>query len=247
MSREDGQLWEEFRRAPTPELKERLVRRYLPLVRYVAGRMAVSPPPGLDFEDLLSFGAMGLLDAIERFDLGRGFCFQTFAVPRIRGAILDELRRYDWISRTGREKLQRLEKTVERFARSQGVPDDEALMEALGMNEKAYRELLEIASRSYVVSLDEVLALEDGDVQREGILEDSAPSPLERMEQQEEVERVLEGLSGLPERERLLVSLYYYEGLTLKEIGAVLGVTESRASQLHGRALALLRARLASE
>ena len=115
------------------------------------------------------------------------------------------------------------------------------------MNEKAYRELLEIASRSYVVSLDEVLALEDGDVQREGILEDSAPSPLERMEQQEEVERVLEGLSGLPERERLLVSLYYYEGLTLKEIGAVLGVTESRASQLHGRALALLRARLASE
>ena len=247
MSREDGQLWEEFRRAPTPELKERLVRRYLPLVRYVAGRMAVSPPPGLDFEDLLSFGAMGLLDAIERFDLGRGFCFQTFAVPRIRGAILDELRRYDWISRTGREKLQRLEKTVERFARSQGVPDDEALMEALGMNEKAYRELLEIASRSYVVSLDEVLALEDGDVQREGILEDSAPSPLERMEQQEEVERVLAGLSGLPERERLLVSLYYYEGLTLKEIGAVLGVTESRASQLHGRALALLRARLASE
>ena len=247
MSREDGQLWEEFRRAPTPELKERLVRRYLPLVRYVAGRMAVSPPPGLDFEDLLSFGAMGLLDAIERFDLGRGFCFQTFAVPRIRGAILDELRRYDWISRTGREKLQRLEKTVEQFARSQGVPDDEALMEALGMNEKAYRELLEIASRSYVVSLDEVLALEDGDVQREGILEDSAPSPLERMEQQEEVERVLEGLSGLPERERLLVSLYYYEGLTLKEIGAVLGVTESRASQLHGRALALLRARLASE
>ena len=107
--------------------------------------------------------------------------------------------------------------------------------------------MLEIASRSYVVSLDEVLALEDGDVQREGILEDSAPSPLERMEQQEEVERVLEGLSGLPERERLLVSLYYYEGLTLKEIGAVLGVTESRASQLHGRALALLRARLASE
>ena len=94
------------------------------------------------------------LDAIERFDLGRGFCFQTFAVPRIRGAILDELRRYDWISRTGREKLQRLEKTVERFDRSQGVPDDEALIEALGMNEKAYRELLEIASRSYVVSLD---------------------------------------------------------------------------------------------
>ena len=131
MSREDGQLWEEFRRAPTPELKERLVRRYLPLVRYVAGRMAVSPPPWLDFEDLLSFGAMGLLDAIERFDLGRGFCFQTFAVPRIRGAILDELRRYDWISRTGREKLQRLEKTVERFARSQGVPDDEALDQAL--------------------------------------------------------------------------------------------------------------------
>ena len=247
MGHEDNQLWEDYRKEPSPELKERLVRRYLPLVRYVAGRMAVSPPPGLDFEDLLSFGAMGLLDAIERFDLDRGFCFQTFAVPRIRGAILDELRRYDWISRTGREKLQKLERTVERFARTQGNPDDETLMDALGMNEKAYKELLEIASRSYVVSLDEVLALEDGDVQREGILEDDAPSPLDRMEQKEEVDRVLAGLSELPERERLLISLYYYEGLTLKEIGGVLGVTESRASQLHGRALALLRERLASQ
>jgi RNA polymerase sigma factor for flagellar operon FliA len=216
-------------------------------VRYVAGRMAVSPPPGLDFEDLLSFGALGLLDAIDRFEPDRGWCFQTFAVPRIRGAILDELRRYDWISRTGREKIARLERATERLSASGSVPDDEALMAELGLDEKGYRELLEIAGRSYVVSLDEVLALEDGDVQREGILQDEAPSPLERVEQLEETERVALALRALPERERLLVTLYYYEGLTLKEIGRILGVTESRVSQLHGRALSLLRARLVAD
>jgi len=242
----DGKLWEEYRTDPTPEAKERLVRRYLPLIRYVAGRMAVSPPPGLDFEDLLSFGAMGLLDAIDRFDPDRGWCFQTFAVPRIRGAILDELRRYDWISRTGREKIARLERAAERLAAEGLPPDDATLRRELGMEEREYRELLEIAGRSYVVSLDEVLALDDGEVQREGILPDESPSAQELIENQEETRRVAEALEGLPERERLLLSLYYYEGLTLKEIGRVLGVTESRVSQLHGRAIALLRARLSA-
>lgn len=237
-------MWEAYRRSPEPRLKDEIVKRYLPLVRYVAGRMSVKPPPGLDFEDILSFGVLGLLDAVERFEPDRGFCFQTFAVPRIRGAILDELRRFDWISRSGREKLQKYERTLEQLAKTRGNTDDASLMNAMDMDEKSYKDLLDIASRSYVVSLDDVLALEDGELQREDTLEDASPSALDVLEQTEEIEQVLLALKRLPERECLLLSLYYYEGLTLKEIGKVLGVTESRVSQLHGRALSLLRAEL---
>lgn len=246
MELENDKLWETYRHSPEPRLKDEIVRRYLPLVRYVAGRMSVKPPPGLDFEDILSFGALGLLDAIERFEPERGFCFQTFAVPRIRGAILDELRRFDWISRSGREKLQKFERTLERLAKTKGSMDDASLMSAMDMDEKSYRDLLDIASRSYVVSLDDVLAVEDGELQREDTLEDGSPSALDLLEQTEETEQVLRALKRLPERECLLLSLYYYEGLTLKEIGKVLGVTESRVSQLHGRALSFLRAELKS-
>ena len=224
--------------------KDELVKRYLPLVRYVASRMSVRFPTGLDFEDILSFGALGLLDAAERFEPERGFSFQTFAVPRIRGAILDELRRFDWISRSGREKLQKFERTLENITKSGGCTDDSAVMSAMDLDEKSYRELLDIASRSYVVSLDDVLALDDGSVQREETISDDSLSAHEILEREEEVDTVVKALQLLPERERLLLSLYYYEGLTLKEIGKVLGVTESRVSQLHGRALSLLRAEL---
>jgi len=206
--------------------------------------MSVKFKAGLDFEDILSFGVLGLLDAVDRFEPERGFCFQTFAVPRIRGAILDELRRFDWISRSGREKLQRFERTLEEIAKTNGSTDDKSLMAAMKMDEQSYRDLLEIASRSYVVSLDDVLALDDGDMQREDTIEDESPSALDIIEQNEEIEAVVEALKKLPERERTLLSLYYYESLTLKEIGLVLGVTESRVSQLHGRALSLLRAEI---
>jgi RNA polymerase sigma factor for flagellar operon FliA len=206
--------------------------------------MSVKFPAGLDFEDILSFGVLGLLDAVDRFEPERGFCFQTFAVPRIRGAILDELRRFDWISRSGREKLQKFERTLENITKTNGSTDDKSLMTAMNMDEQSYKDLLEIASRSYVVSLDDVLALEDGDMQREETIEDENPSALDLIEQTEEAEMVVEALKKLPERERTLLSLYYYEGLTLKEIGLVLGVTESRVSQLHGRALSLLRAEI---
>lgn len=242
MALDNEKLWAEYTKTPTPQLKEEIVKRFLPLVRYVAARMSVKFPSGLDFEDILSFGTLGLLDAIDRFEPGRGFVFQTFAVPRIRGAILDELRRFDWISRSGREKLQKFEKALEDIAKTNGSADDKTLMAAMDMDEKAYKDLLEIASRSYVVSLDDVLALEDGDMQREETIEDDAPSALDLIEQKEEIAQVGDALRRLPERERLLLSLYYYDGLTLKEIGQVLGVTESRVSQLHGRALSLLRA-----
>jgi RNA polymerase sigma factor for flagellar operon FliA len=208
--------------------------------------MSVKFQAGIDFEDILSFGVLGLLDAVDRFEPERGFVFQTFAVPRIRGAILDELRRYDWISRSGREKLQKFERTLEDIAKTKGSTDDKSLMSAMGMDEQSYKDLLEIASRSYVVSLDDVLALDDWDMQREDVVDGDQPSALDMIEQSEETEMIVDALKKLPERERTLLSLYYYEGLTLKEISLVLGVTESRVSQLHGRALSLLRAEIKS-
>ncbi|MDR1133165.1 MAG: FliA/WhiG family RNA polymerase sigma factor [Synergistaceae bacterium] len=243
---DNEKLWAEYMRSREPRLKDEIVKRFLPLVRYVALRMSVKFQVGLDFEDILSFGVLGLLDAVDRFEPERGFVFQTFAVPRIRGAILDELRRYDWISRSGREKLQKFERTLEHIAKTRGSTDDKSLMTAMEMDEQSYKDLLEIASRSYVVSLDDVLALDEGDMQREDVVDDNGLDALEVLERNEERDTVVEALKKIPERERTLLSLYYYEGLTLREIGLVLGVTESRVSQLHGRALSLLRAEIKS-
>lgn len=238
----DAELWEEYVASPTPAGRERLVARYLPLIKYVVGRMTVSPPQGLDYEDLWSFGVFGLLDAVERFDPSKGFSFRTFAVPRIRGAVLDELRKCDWVSRTGREKLQKLNRAVEKVLRDRGRIQDEWVMEEMGVDEKAYREVLELSSRSYVASLDEVMSLEDGDVSLEGILSDGREGASELLEREDELAQVVDAMRELSEREVQVLSLYYYEGLSLKEIGRVLDVTESRVSQIHGHALNALRA-----
>ena len=243
----DAALWEKYVNSPTTACRERIVTRYLPLIKYVMGRMTVSPPQGLDYEDLWSFGVFGLLDAIDRFDPAKGFSFRTFAVPRIRGAVLDELRKCDWVSRTGREKLQRLNRAVEKVLRDRGALRDEWVMQEMGVDERTYYEILELSSRNYMASLDEVLSLEDGDVSLEGILSDGRDGAAELLEREEELEQVVDALRRLPEREAQVLSLYYYEGLTLKEIGRVLGVTESRVSQIHGHALSALRAILEAE
>ena len=237
----DAELWREYGEDPASEHKERIVKRYLPLIKYVVGRMAVSAPSGLDYEDLLSFGVFGLLDAIERFDVSKGFSFQTFAVPRIRGAVLDELRKYDWISRTGREKLQKLNRAIEKVLQDKGRLQDGWLMQEMDVDEKVYKETLELASRSYIVSLDEVISLEDGDVNLQGVLADDEEGIVSLLENQDDLNRIEEALKQLPEREMQVISFYYYEGLTLKEIGHILGVTESRVSQIHGKAIAALR------
>jgi RNA polymerase sigma factor for flagellar operon FliA len=238
----DAGLWREYGEKLTAEHKEKIVKRYLPLIKYVVGRMAVSAPSGLDYEDLLSFGVFGLLDAVNRFDPSKGFSFQTFAVPRIRGAVLDELRKYDWISRTGREKLQKMNKAVEKVLQEKGSLRDEWLMQEMGVDEKSYRETLELQSRSYMVSLDEVVALEEGDVSLRRVLADDDGGVAAALENQDELKSIMDALSKLPEREMQVISFYYYEGLTLKEIGQILGVTESRVSQIHGKAIAGLRA-----
>jgi RNA polymerase sigma factor for flagellar operon FliA len=240
----EAELWREYSGNPTAEYKEKIVKRYLSLIKYVVGRMAVSAPPGLDYEDLLSFGVFGLLDAVDRFDPSKGFSFQTFAVPRIRGAVLDELRKYDWISRAGREKLQKMKRAIETVLQKKGTLRDDWVMQEMGVDEKVYKEILELMSRSYIVSLDEVVAFEDGDASLKGVLADNDEDAATALENRDELQSIMDALSQLPEREMQVISFYYYEGLTLKEISQILGVTESRVSQIHGKAIAGLRALL---
>lgn len=235
------EIWQKYVDTRSEAIKEEIVWLYLPLVRYVVGRMSIVIPPGLSQDDLLSFGAMGLLDAIDRYDPSRGVSFNTFAFSRIRGAILDELRRYDWLSRGARDKIQRLEKAIAEMNEQGLKASEEMLMEKLQMDEKELRWLYELMSRSYVVSLDEVISLDEGDVERSALVPDTSPNPEEYMEAMEDCDTLKGALEKLEEREQLVLSLYYYEGLTFKEIGEVLGVTESRVSQIHGKALAMLK------
>ncbi len=236
---EEKALWEEFSR--TGRGRDELVTRYLPLIKYVVGRMAVTPPAGLDYEDLLSFGVFGLLDAVDKFDPSKGFVFQTYAIPRIRGAILDELRKCDWFSRTGREKVQKLNRAMEKILRDKGELRDEWVMEEMGVDEDEYYEVQDLASRGYITSLDDTTTLDDGEVSVEATLADDREGAAERLDDESDKQQLVEALQELPERERQMLSLYYYEGLTLKEIGQVMGVSESRVSQIHGKGLSMLR------
>ena len=236
---EERALWEEFSR--TGRGRDELVTRYLPLIKYVVGRMAVTPPAGLDYEDLLSFGVFGLLDAVDKFDPSKGFVFQTYAIPRIRGAILDELRKCDWFSRTGREKVQKLNRAMEKILRDKGELRDEWVMEEMGVSEDEYYEVQDLASRGYITSLDDTNTLDDGEVSVEATLADDREGAAERLDDESDKQQLVEALQELPERERQMLSLYYYEGLTLKEIGQVMGVSESRVSQIHGKGLSMLR------
>ena len=236
---DEKRLWEEYSR--TGHGRDELIKRYLPLIKYVVGRMAVTPPSGLDYEDILSFGVFGLIDAVEKFDPSKGFVFQTYAIPRIRGAILDELRKCDWFSRTGREKVQKLNRAMEKILRDKGELRDDWVMQEMGVSEDEYYEVQELASRGYITSLDDTTPLDDGDVSVEATLADERETASDRLDYESEKQQLVEALNELPEREKQMLSLYYYEGLTLKEIGSVLGVSESRVSQIHGKGLSMLR------
>ncbi len=248
MKPEEQQLWDGFiSSGRTGKCRDELIMKYLPLIKYVAGRMAVTPPAGLDYEDILSFGVFGLIDAVDRFEPSKGFVFQTFAIPRIRGSILDELRKYDWYSRTGREKVQKLNRAMEKVFQTEGKFTDDAIRKEMGVSDEEYYEIQELASRGYITSLDDVTPLDDGEVSLESTIADDREGAPERLVYESELQEVADALRELPERECQMLSLYYYEGLTLKEIGKVLGVSESRVSQIHGKALSMLKAILKSK
>lgn len=227
-------VWTEYQRTREPDLRNRLVVQYSPLVKYVAGRMRSRLPHTVDPDDLVSDGVLGLMDAIERFDPGRGLSFQTFAVPRIRGAIIDGLRAMDFVPRSVRDKVRIVQQAQvaleERLGR---LPDDDEVARELGVEIQQVRELTRQTSSAHANLDDFDLADELGWAAAEAAVEQGDVSA--------SLMRVIEELN---ERDQVVIALYYYEGLTLAEIGRVLGVSESRISQVHSRATALLRAKL---
>tara|TARA_B100000614_G_C14531785_1_gene486815 strand:- start:969 stop:1757 length:789 start_codon:yes stop_codon:yes gene_type:complete len=246
----EEELWKTYRKTKDPSIRNRLIKQYLPLVKYVAGKLAVGMPQNVEFDDLVSYGVIGLFDAIDKYDPGKHVKFKTYAVTRVRGAIFDQLRQLDWVPRSIRQKTRELEDTVRRLEAQLGrAATDQEIARELGVTEKEFEKLILKISGTTVLSLNDVWY--SGDENDRMSIGDSIESPQSRnpdaIVEKQEVKRVIvEAINELPDKEKKVLVLYYYEDLTLKEIGAVLGVTESRISQLHTKAIMRLRGRLTS-
>jgi RNA polymerase sigma factor FliA len=242
-------LWLEFRQTGDQALRDRLILTYAPLVKYVAGRLGSGLPAHVDENDLVSYGLLGLIGAIERYDPERDIKFETYAIARIKGAIIDELRALDWVPRSVRSRAREIERAIGELEAKLGTaPTDEQIAEKIGITVTELEDSLTDISRSSIAALDELWSVSgDGDqVSLMDTIEDTTgPRPPEVLDETETREALAESIARLPEREKLVVTLYYYEELTLREIGEVLGVTESRVSQLHTKAILRLKARLA--
>ena len=242
------QLWVEFKKNPSnKELRNRLVEIYLPLVRYNAERIWARLPEGVELDDLISAGVFGLMDAIDAFDLGRGVKFETYCVPRIRGAMLDELRTMDWVPRLVRSKASKLNEAMKSLESRLGrQPSQQELAEELGISQEELEKMMVEASAVNLISLNKKWYETDSykDVREIDILEDKkGEDPTKRIQRNDLMRLITKGLSR---NERLIVILYYYEELTMKEIGATLDLSESRVSQMHSSIVARLQQLLAA-
>jgi len=242
-------LWRRYKEEGDAGARERLVVAYSPMVKFVAGRLGAGLPSHVDDADLISYGLMGLIGAIERFEPERGIKFETFAMTRIRGAIIDELRSLDWVPRSVRSRAREIEAAQAKLEHElQRAPSEAELAARLDVSEEELQtSLLEIANSS-VYALDELWTVSDSSGDSVSLLDTisdpRAEDPQESLASSEVKDRLTEAISSLPEREQLVVALYYYENLTLREIGEVLGVTESRVSQLHTKAVMRLKSGL---
>jgi RNA polymerase sigma factor for flagellar operon FliA len=243
-----GRGWLPYRQADEAT-REAVVTRYLPLVKHIASRLAMGLPAHVDQDELYSFGVFGLLDALERFDPSRGVKFETYAYTRIKGAILDGLRSLDWVPASLRQRARQVEEALWSLESRLGRPArDEEVAEHLGLKPEAFAALLTELQHLTVLSLDEVWAAdrEEGEFTLADFIEDGgAEDPLESARLQECRRVLAEAIEKLPPKERMVVSLFYYDGLTPKEIAAVLNLSVSRISQLHSKAILRLRGRLA--
>jgi RNA polymerase sigma factor for flagellar operon FliA len=240
------QLWRDYREKPTVALRNRLVERYLPLVKYNAERIWARLPEGVELDDLISAGVFGLMDAIDAFDLERGVKFETYCVPRIRGAMLDELRTMDWVPRLVRSKATRLEETRKRLEAEIGRPPrPDEMASRLGISLQDFDKMHHDATAVGLVSLNKKWYETDSykDVREIDILEDQkAEDPTHRLQNRDLMRLVTRGLNR---NERLIIILYYYEDMTMKEIGATLDLSESRVSQMHSSIVSRLQSQLA--
>jgi RNA polymerase sigma factor for flagellar operon FliA len=239
------QLWRDYRSNPNVDLRNQLVEMFLPLVKYNAERIWQRLPDGVDLDDLISAGVFGLMDAIDAFDLERGVKFETYCVPRIRGAMLDELRTMDWVPRLVRSKASRLEETRKAMEAALGRPPrPDEMAERLGLSLEDYEKAAGDATAVGLVSLNKKWYETDSykDVREIDILEDKkAEDPTNRIQNRDLMRLVTRGLNR---NERLIIILYYYEDMTMKEIGATLDLSESRVSQMHSSIVARLQSQL---
>lgn len=243
-SQVDG-LWERFKATGDADSRERLILHYSPLVKYVAGRVGTGLPKSVDQNDLASYGLFGLIDAIDKFDLERGFKFETYAINRIKGAILDELRALDWVPRSVRSRARRIEQSIADLEHKlQRAPTEEEVAIDLEMDIGDFQDALAQIGRSGIAALDEFVSGESQTSMGELIADPHGVSPESEFQAEETKRSLADAINRLPSRERLVVTLYYYEGMTLAEIGDVLGVTESRVCQIHAKTMMSLRNRL---
>jgi len=244
----EEERWLEYRKTRNPALREAFIKQYAPLVKYVAGKVAMGMPSNVEFDDLVGFGVFGLIDAIDKYDPEKNVKFKTYAVTRIRGAIFDELRQIDWVPRSVRQKTREIESTISSLEAQLGrTASDQEIAGALGMNEDEYLKTIQKISGTSILSLNDVWF--SGDEKDRVSIVDSieAPSSLnpDVMVEKEVMRQVIiTAINELPDKEKKILILYYYEDLTLKDIGRVLEVTESRVSQLHTKAILHLRSKL---
>ncbi|MDG5815866.1 FliA/WhiG family RNA polymerase sigma factor [Chitinispirillales bacterium ANBcel5] len=242
-------LWCEFKQNGSKIAKDKLLLEYAHLVKYVTHRIALNLPPSVDRDDLTSAGIMGLIKAVETFDPERGFKFETYAGHKIRGAVLDQLRALDWVPRSVRQKSRDLQRVFTKLENELGrAPYDDEVCEELGIGIKEYEEMLSEVTPTTIISLEE--AMPDGGSDSKEIriidtIEDpGSENPLKELGFTEVKNVLKEAISNLVEKEKLVIALYHYEELTLKEIGVVLDLTESRVSQIHSKAILKLRSKL---
>jgi RNA polymerase sigma factor for flagellar operon FliA len=247
--RELSRLWEEYKAgASTEAARERLILHYAPLVKYVASRVATGLPASVEQADLVSYGMFGLMDALEKFEPARGYKFETYAIPRIKGAIIDELRAMDWVPRSVRFKAREIEKAyADLESQLKRAPTEREIADRLGMSLRELHDVINQISFVQVLQLDEILTV-GGDrgekVSLMDTLADRSVDPTTGLEGQETRGLLSAAVNSLSEREKIVVTLYYFEGLTLAEIGDILGVTESRVCQIHTKAVGQLRLQL---
>jgi RNA polymerase sigma factor for flagellar operon FliA len=248
-SEELKRLWREYRRTHDKAPRDRLLLTYAPLVKFVAGRLGSGLPAHVDKDDLASSGLLGLIGAIERFDPDRNVKFETYAIGRIRGAILDELRAVDWVPRSVRARTHEIERAMAALeAQLHRAATDTEIAKEIGITETELDSSLADISHSFIAALDDAWTSPNSDgnsVALVDTIEDTeGPEPPAALDEMETRETLAQTIAALPEREKIVIALYYYEELSMREIGEVIGVTESRVSQLHTKAILRLRSRL---
>ena len=244
-----SQLWKDYKGTGARDARDKLIVQYSPLVKYVAGRVSVGLPQNIEQADLVSYGIFGLIDAIDKFDTDRGIKFETYAIARIKGSIIDELRSIDWVPRSVRAKARSVERAYTKLENDlHRTPTDEEVAAELGMTEADLHGVFNQISFVGLVALDEMLSVggERGESTTLGdTIPDKGEGPVAAFEIEEMKQILADAINRMPEREKVVLTLYYYEGLTLGEIGEVLGVTESRVCQIHTKAVLQLRSKLA--